>query len=339
MKKYSQTLKYGGMLAAGLLALTACSGGGSDNGAASDDGELTLQFATSQGTSHPNYSCGAELFAEQVAADDVGINIDVFPSSQLGADTERIHSLISGDLDMDLTGTSGMSSLYSPIGVIDSAYAFDDIHDLYDWLDSEDGQAMLDGIYDELGIKAITGWYYGAMEINAQSEVRTPEDLSGLQIRFPDSPAYLLNAKAIGATAVPVAFEEIYTSLQQGIVDGTVSPVTALESESLDEVVSHVNLTEHQQIIQLVGVSGEVWDNLTPEQQESMERNALDVRDQNAVCMEEANAQIIADWESSGSVTVVDDVDVEAFREIAQEHLLNHYTGEDLEYYESMIAN
>jgi TRAP-type C4-dicarboxylate transport system substrate-binding protein len=336
MKINSTSLKFSGLIAAGLLAFTACGSG--DSNAAGDDDGITLQFATSQGTSHPNYWCGAELFAEQVANDDVGINIDVFPQSQLGADTERIHALISGDLDMDLTGTSGMSSLYSPIGVVDSAYAFDDIHDLYEWLDSEDGQAMLDGIYEELGVKVITGWYYGAMEVNAQSEVRTPEDLAKLQVRFPDSPAYLLNAAAIGANAVPVAFEEIYTSLQQGIVDGTVSPITALESESLDEVVSHVNLTEHQQIIQLVGISGDVWDNLTEEQQESMERNAFDVRDQNAKCMEETNAEIIEEWESSGSVTVVDDVDIEAFREIAEEHLLNHYTGEDLEYYESMIA-
>lgn len=338
MNSQSRTLKLVGIIAAGLLALTACSGNAGETAGADGD-EITLQFATSQGTSHPNYWCGAELLAEQVAADDVGINIDIFPSSQLGADTERIHSLVSGDLDMDLTGTSGMSSLYSPIGVIDSAYAFDDIYELYDWLDSEDGQAMLDGIYEELGVKAITGWYYGAMEVNAQSEVRTPEDLASLQVRFPDSPAYLLNADAIGANAVPVAFEEIYTSLQQGIVDGTVSPITALESESLDEVVSHVNRTEHQQIIQLVAISGDVWDNLTEEQQESLERNAIDVRDQNAVCMEETNAEIIADWEDTGSVTVIDDVDIDAFRELAEAHLLDHYTGEDLEYYESMISH
>lgn len=326
-----------GLSTATLLAITACSNGGASGGAS--EGQRTLTFASSQSTSHPNYWCGLELFAEQVQDAEVGLNVDTFPGSQLGPDTERIRSVAAGDLDIDLSAPSGVSNLFPKAGVVDSAYAFEDIYDYISWADSPAGQALFDEIYDEIGVKVLTIWYYGDFDIAANEPIRTPEDLAGVPIRVPDSPMFLLNAEAIGVSPVPVAFEEIYTALQQRIVSGTVSPITALTADSLDEVVSHVNVTGHQVYSHYLTISGDTWEGLSSEQQDAVLAAAVDTRDANVQCMEEEDQKIIEDWTASGSVTVIDDVDVEAFRAKAEAFFSNHYSGEELELYESMINN
>lgn len=316
-------------LALGLL--TACAGGGSGG----EGGSQSLSFANSYPEDHPHNRCGAVLVQEAVADDD--LELEIFPSSQLGGDTDRFTSVMSGDIALDLQGSSGLAATYEPIGVMDMAYAFDDVEHLFSWFDgSEAAQQMKDDFEAETGAKILDVWYYGDRTFSANSPIRTPEDLDNLRIRFPDSPVHLQNAEALGAEPVAVAFEEIYLALQQGTVDGQENPVQLTAQNSFDEVQDYVSLNRHSVGSQLVVMNADAWGGLSEEQQTALTDAVRDARADNLECARTEEQEVLDEWEAAGTPEVIEDVDVEAFRTKAQDYFLNNLDGEQLELYQDI---
>ncbi|WP_017586059.1 DctP family TRAP transporter solute-binding subunit [Nocardiopsis ganjiahuensis] len=322
-------IRVAALLPAAALLLTACGSGGDDSGGP------TLTFSTSYTDDHPHTRCGIDLVAERVAESDAGFGIDTFPGSQLGDNTETFASVMSGDIDMDVQGSAALGSAYEPIGVFDAAYAFDDADHMFSFFDSEASDDMKQGFEEATGAKILDVWYFGDRHFTANQPIRTPDDLSGLRMRFPDSPIYLANAEAMGANPTAVAFEEVYMALQQGTVDGQENPIATIDADNFDEVQSHLSLSGHQIGSQMIVVSGQTWEQLTEEQQQVLQEAVTEVREENRACIEEAETEILAEWESSGAVEVVDDVDVDAFRDQVHEYFLSHLDGADLELYEA----
>src|SRR5690606_29059406 len=231
------------------LALTAC---GSDDttdaegtgtatstdGATGDDGsgeEVTIRLAHSYTDAQPQARCGAQVIADEVAAADVGVTVDIFGGSQLGGDADRISAVVAGDIDMDIQGASALGAVYDPIGIIDGAYVFEDGQQLSDFVAGEDSQQMRDAFTEASGVTVLGAWSAGARHFTANQPIRTPEDLQGLRMRFPNSPQFLMNAEAMGAEATEVAYEELYLALQQGTVDGQENPIVNIDAISLAE--------------------------------------------------------------------------------------------------------
>lgn len=327
-------------LAATGTLLAACGGSGESGGEAGGEagGDITLSFASSQSEATPNYFCGMELFKERIEAEDLGITVDLFPSSQLGPDAERVASIQSGDLDMDLQ-EAGLASVFPQIGVLGAAYVFDDVDHAFDWMDnnSEEFKAEFNEATD---MTIIDGWYYGSRTFTSNEPIRTPADLDGQQIRFPDTPQYLANAEALGANAVAVAFEEIYVALQQGIADGQENPVVGTKAGSYDEVQEYVSLNDHQVSIHWVTMSDATLDRMSEEQQTAVFETVQEIRAENRDCVEEQTEEILEDWRANGPLTVIeaDEVDREAFISGAEEFFQTYYTGDDLAFYESIRA-
>ncbi|MDA8370466.1 MAG: DctP family TRAP transporter solute-binding subunit [Nocardiopsaceae bacterium] len=313
------------------LSLAGCSGSGGDS--AGD--ELTLSFANSYTDDHPHTRCGIDLVAEQVADADAGFAIDTFPNSQLGDNTETFTSVMSGDIDMDVQGSAALGSAYEPIGVFDAAYAFEDADHMFEFFDSEKSKTLKEDFEAATDTKILDVWYFGDRHFTANDPIRTPDDLGGLRMRFPDSPIYLANAEALGADPTTVAFEEVYLALQQGTVDGQENPIPTIHADNYQEVQTHISLTSHQIGSQMIVVSGQTWEKLSAEQQGVLQEAVSDVRSENRTCVEEAEAEILDEWEASGTMEVVDDVDVDTFRTQAQEYFREHLSGEELELYES----
>lgn len=329
-------------LASSAILLASCAGGtgstdGGDNGAAAG-GEITLDFSSSQSEAVPNYFCGMELFKERIEAADVGITVNLFPSSQLGPDTERVASLQSGDLDMDLQ-EAGLSTVYPQVGILGAAYIFDDVDHAFDWIDNH-SEEFRNGISDQTGITIIDGWYYGSRTFTANDPIYGPDDLKGMTIRFPDTPQYLANAAALGANAVAVAYEEIYVALQQGIADGQENPVVGTKSASYDEVQDYISLNDHQISIHWVSMSNETLAKLSDEQRDAVFETIRGIRAENRECVEEETESILDDWRQNGPLTVIeaDEVDRAAFIKSAEEYFQTYYTGDDLEFYNAVRA-
>ncbi len=321
-------LRVAALLPAAALVLTACGSGDDSDG-------TVLTFSNSYTEDHPHTRCGIDLVAEHVAEADAGIRVDTFPGSQLGDNTETFASVMSGDIDMDVQGSAALGSAHPPIGVFDAAYAFDDADHMFSFFDSEAADAAKQGFEEATGAKILDVWYFGDRHFTANQPIRTPADLSGLRMRFPDSPIYLANAEAMGASPTTVAFEEVYMALQQGTVDGQENPIATVDADNYSEVQSHVSLSGHQIGSQMIVVSGQTWEGLSEGQREVLQEAVSQVREENRACIEEAEAEVLAEWEAGGAMEVVDDVDVEAFRTQVHEHFLSTLEGEELELYEA----
>lgn len=327
-------------LSSAVALLTGCAAGGSTgssgNAAGETGGEITLSFSSSQAESVPNFFCGMELFKERIEAEDIGISVDLFPASQLGPDTERVASLQSGDLDMDLQ-EAGLATVYPQVGILGAAYVFDDVDHAFDWIDnhSEDFRTKFNEATD---VTIIDGWYYGSRTFSSNDPIYGPDDLDGMTIRFPDTPQYLANAEALGANAVAVAYEEIYVALQQGIADGQENPVVGTKSASYDEVQNYISLNNHQVSIHWVTISDKTLEKLSDEQREAVFSTIQDIRAENRECVEEETETILDEWRANGPLEVIneEDVDRAAFIESAEAYFQDYYTGDDLKFYNSI---
>ena len=99
-------------------------------------------------------------------------------------------------------------------------------------------------------------------EFTANEPIREPGDLDGLRMRFPNSPQFLMNAKALGADATEVAYEELFLALQQGTVDGQENPITNIAASSLQDVQDYISMSDHQANSNLVIIGGDSWTGL-----------------------------------------------------------------------------
>ncbi len=322
-----------------LLLAAACGGddGGGDDGGGGGGGggEVTLELAHSYTDEQPQHRCGAQVIADEVAAADVGLTVEVFGASQLGGDADRVQALVAGDHDMDIQGASALGAVHEPIGVVDAAYAFDDAQHLAEFFGGDASSDLRQGFADATGSQVLGAWSAGARHFTASEPIREPGDLEGLRMRFPNSPQYLMNAEALGATPTEVAFEELYLALQQGIVDGQENPITNISAQNYAEVQDYLSLSGHQQNSNLV-VVGPVWEELSEEQQEALSAAVDAAVEQVPQCVEEDEQAQLDEWAAGGDFEIIDDVDVDAFRERAEEYFQENYSGELLETYEAI---
>jgi len=327
-------MKWIALIAAPAMLLVGCAGD-SGEGEGADGGIIELTLAHSYNADQPQDRCGAQVIAREIEAADVGLKIELFPSSQLGGDADRIASVASGDIDIDIQGASALGAVYEPISVLDAAYAFDDAAHLAAFMESDASDHVIDGFAETAGVHTLGAWSAGARHFTANTPIRTPDDLAGLRIRFPGSPQFLMNAKALGAQATEVAYEELYLALQQGTVEGQENPITNIKSQNLAEVQDYLSLSAHQLNTNLVIMSSK-WNDLTDEQQGALEDAVETAITEVTACVADDEEATIEEWRTADDWEVIDDVDVDAFQEKAVAYLEEALEGESLEVFEAI---
>ena len=336
MTKKTLSAKNWGGLAAGVVLVAGALIGTNVLHEQAVRGSEQLTFANSYNLNHHHNACGTALVQQQLVGSDSELQLSVFPSSQLGGDPERVASLLDGDIDIDLQGSSALASVYEPIGVMDMAYVFDDPDHLFTWFDSEASEPVKADFEEQTGAKILGVWYLGDRTFSANAPVRSPEDLEGLRLRYPETPAHLASAAAVGAEPVAVAFEEVYLSLQQGLVDGHENPISLTAENSLDEVLDYVSLSRHAVGSQLIVVSGDTWEKLSEQEQEDLQGAITGVREQNRQCADEDEQATITRWKDQGSPVIVEDVDRQAFMDRAHAYWEDNLGPEELDVYNSI---
>jgi tripartite ATP-independent transporter DctP family solute receptor len=327
-----------------MLLLAACGGGGSSPSAAAPataapteapesmaaQTPVTIELAHSYQDAQPQAACGAAVIKEAAEAANVGLTIEIFGQSQLGSDADRIQSVVAGDIDMDIQGASALSAVFAPIGAVDGAFVFDDSEHMHRFFTDPASDALKQGFAEATGVQILGAWNTGARQFTANKPIRTPADLEGLKMRFPPSPQFLMNAAAMGASPVEVAYDELYLALQQGIVDGQENPLVNIQAINLPEVQSHVSMSSHQLSSNLV-VIGKVWDTLSPEQQAALQAAVDKAMVEEPICVVAAEKEILDAFRAGGTMEVVEDVDREAFRAKAEPYLRENFTPEQVE--------
>ena len=316
-----------------LVLAAACGGGGGDEGSAGGSVELTLAHSYTE--QQPQHRCGAQVIADEVASANVGLSVEIFPSSQLGGDADRIQSVVSGDIDLDIQGASALGAVYEPMSVVDAAYAFDDGEHLARFFAGDASGGLTRGFAEATGVTVLGAWSAGARQFTANQPIRKPADLQGLRMRFPNSPQFLMNAQALGAEPTEVAFEELYLALQQGIVDGQENPIVNIDSLNLGEVQDYISMSGHQENSNLI-IVGSTWNELSPEQQSALSAAVQTAVQQVPGCVDEDEQKILDKWSADRAFEIVQDVDTEAFRTQVEQYLRANLTPEQLAVYEAI---
>lgn len=250
--------------------------------------------------------------------------IVVYPSSTLGKEAHINQGISLGTIDIIYTGVSFASQIYKPLGLSELPYVFKD----YDhWL-----RFISSDLFNDLseqyrvnsnGNRIISSTYYGERHLTANREVLSPDAITGLKIRVPGSAVYQIFPVSLGAKPSPIAFSEVYLAIQQGVVDAQENPLPTIKAKKLYEVQSHINLTGHILGSILTVVSGDIWRELSDEDQATF-KTVLQQAAANASAETRANEHDLVDWFESQNI-VVKPVEREKFRQ----KVLNYLTNND----------
>ena len=225
------------------------------------------------------YAMGAQKFADLVAEKSGGeVEIQVFPSSQLGSQRDLVEGLTFGTVDVVLTGTAVLGNFLPEIAVFDLPFIFRDRQHAFKALDTV-GMEM--GVkLEPQGMKVLCFMENGIRNMtNNVRPIKEPEDMKGLKIRVMEQPVYIEMMKALGASPTPMAFSELFTSLQKGVIDGQENPAAHIYTKRFFEVQKYISKTEHTYAAEPLLISLIAWNGLTPEQQKAVQEAADEARD------------------------------------------------------------
>ncbi|VVT09090.1 TRAP transporter substrate-binding protein DctP [Rhizobium sp. EC-SD404] len=227
-------------------------------------------------------------------------------------------ALQRGNLEMGNIAPQDISNQIPAWSILTSAYLFRDADHLRAFFASEAGDEMKQMVEDQLSVKILGPTYFGARHVGLRTEerVETPEDLQGINLRMPGGDAWQFLGQALGANPTPMAYAEVYTGLQTGAIDGQDNPLPNVQNMKFYEVMSQIVLTSHLVGFDLLTISLDAWNGLTPEQQETLQTaadNAIDWSQAEHVKQEE---ELAAYFEEQG--LEVYEPNLDAFREYAQ---------------------
>jgi tripartite ATP-independent transporter DctP family solute receptor len=207
--------------------------------------QTKLKWAHVYETSEPFHTQSVWAAGEIAKRTNNRWQIDVYPASQLGKETDINQGLSLGTVDMIISGSSFAARSFAPIGITYYPYVFRDADHLIAYTKSDVFKDLAKGYTDKTGHQILAVTYYGARHTTANKPIRACADLKGVKMRVPDVPAYLAMPRACGANTAPIAFAEVYLALQNGTVEAQENPLTTIEAKKFYEVQKHIVLSGH----------------------------------------------------------------------------------------------
>lgn len=208
--------------------------------------EFTLKLANNSPLSHPQTIRQMEAAARIKDASGGRLEINVFPNSQLGSDTDMLSQLRSGAIDLFTLSGLILSTLVPAASINGVGFAFKDYETVWRAMDGKLG-GHVRGEIEKRGLLPMEKmWDNGYRQITSSTRpIKTPEDLKGFKIRVPVSPLWTSMFEAFGAAPASINFSEVYSALQTKIVEGQENPLVLIQSAKLSEVQKYVSLTSH----------------------------------------------------------------------------------------------
>ncbi|MBP6221241.1 sialic acid TRAP transporter substrate-binding protein SiaP [Limnohabitans sp.] len=204
-----------------------------------------IKWAHVYETSEP-YHTESVWAAEEIKKRSSGkYDIQVFPASTLGKETDINQGLTLGTVDMIISGPSFAARSYPRFGIAYYPFIFRDGDHLVAYSKSPVFQEMVNEFRAKTGIQVTAYTYYGARHTTAQKPFTNCAGMKGLKIRVPDVPAYTATPKSCGANPTPIAFAEVYLALQNGTVEAQENPLTTIEAKKFYEVQKAIMMTGH----------------------------------------------------------------------------------------------
>lgn len=322
------------LIAAGTVAalgLSAWSGGEYGNAFAQGESH-TIKFGNviSEGdTQNQGYNLFAELVSERT---DGRITVEIYPNSQLGGEREMVEATQFGDIEMTAPSVGVLANFDKSLEVFDFPFIFEDADTAHEVLDSELGDEMLAGL-EETGLVGL-GWGENGFRNLAMVDqtVITPDEMEGVKLRTMQVPKHIAYWESIGASPTPLPFPEVFTSLQQGVVDGVENPYELLYSARLTEPANQLTETQHIYDPEVILISKDFFEGLSDEDQEIIQDAADEAIAKIRSLKKEASDEIRAKIEDEGgTVTELSDAERQEWIDSAVAFYKEHASTVDTE--------
>ena len=225
--------------------------------------QTKLKWAHVYETSEP-YHKWSVWAADEIKKRTAGrYEIQVFPASTLGKESDINQGLQLGTVDIIISGASFAARSFPRIGVGYYPYTFRDPEHLLKYSKSDVFKELADGYKQKTGVQTVAVTYYGARHTTSNKLFKTCDEMKGLKMRVPDVPAYMALPRACGANPTPIAFAEVYLALQNGTVDAQENPLPTIEAKKFFEVQKNIILTGHILDSLVTQVGPHVWTKLS----------------------------------------------------------------------------
>lgn len=232
-----------------------------------------IKLAHGLDSEHPVHKAMVYL-GERLADKSAGsMRVDVYSGGQLGTERESIELLQLGGLGMTKTSASVLEGFAAEFKVFGLPYLFRDEAHKIATLDSPIGRSILAAPTSKF-VRGLCYYEAGNRSFYTKTPVRSPEDLAGLKIRVQESPMAFALIRAFGGSATPIAWGELYTSLQQGVVDGAENNPPSFHLSRHYEVCKFYTINEHTAVPDVLLVSEHLWERLDPQQQQWLQEAA-----------------------------------------------------------------
>lgn len=223
---------------------------------------------------------GMVIFADKVKEKSNGeLTVKIFPNAQLGSERDQAEQVVTGAIDMAKINGSLAESFEPTFKVISIPFLFDSPEHMRTFMKSDSAQELLNSSKGK-GFVGLTFYDSGSRSFYAKKPIKTPADLAGLKIRVPESPTMMKMINLLGAKATPLPFTEVYTGLQQGVIDAAENNVSSLVEMRHSEVAKFYSMDQHTMSPDLIIISENTWANLSEEERKIMKEAAAESLDE-----------------------------------------------------------
>ena len=280
--------------------------------------ETVFQLGTTV-NEQDSFQIAAEKFAELVAERTNGeYKIEIYPNGTLGGESDMLDSMSMGMLDMGIITSGPFVNFSEMMGVLDMLYLFATNEEAYEILDGEIGQELLTTL-EEAGLKGLAYAERGFRNVtNSVRPITCAEDLKGLKLRVMENEVYTATFKALDVNAVPMAWAEALTAMQQGTIEGQENPVNVMYSYKLWEYgQKYATFDRHSYATAIITMSLDVFNTLDEETQAIFKQSAQEAAEFERAWVAEQEAGQIQALKDNG-MEIVENPDVDSFRAAVQ---------------------
>ena len=259
-----------------------------------------LKWAHVYETSEPYHTESVWAAAEIKKRTNGKFDIEVFPASSLGKETDINQGLALGTVDMIISGPSFAARSYPRLGIAYYPFIFRDADHLIAYSKSPVFAEMVNEFRAKTGIQMTAYTYYGARQTTAQKPFTDCAGMKGLKIRVPDVPAYTAMPKACGANPTPIPFAEVYLALQTGTVDAQENPLTTIEAKKFYEVQKAIMMTGHIVDGLVTQIAPHVWNKLNDQEKKIFTDVTYEAAARATAAIKKREAQLVAEFKKKG---------------------------------------
>ena len=280
--------------------------------------KIQIGFTTAAIDSDPYYIF-AKNFSEIVDKKTNGrIKIEVKGGGQLGQEGEMFTGMQIGTTDMAVMTNAYVSGYIPAAGLFDLPFIFKNNEEAARILDGKLGIEVLNE-YEKFGIKALAYGEGGFRHlVTLKNQVKKPEDFKGLKIRCMETESYIATYAALGTNAVPMAWSETITGLQQGTIDGLDIPISVIYANGFSDIAKDLNLTGHFYSPLIICMSKKIFDSFDENDKKILIESA---KEAGQICRDfnkNSESKMLEEMKAQG-MEIVDDVDIPAFQHILKD--------------------